>query len=313
MYGESARLLRERLPKLGIETTFVDDPTPEAYVAACEAETRVFYIESPSNPTLAVTDVRAIAAAGPRARHQDDRRQHVRDPVLPDAARPRRRPRRPLDDEGASAATATRSAARSPAREDARRRARETRVVKGFGGVMSPLTAYLVARGMRHVRAAAAARVLDGGAARAGASPSTPRSRASTTLPSSPRSAREHMHAYRLAPVVRARASERVSRAGRAVLERVKLVHARGEPRRRAHARDAPRDDDAREHARADRARARNRTDGLLRLSVGLEAADVLERDLLAALEFGLNMRHFAWGGHLRKSASSRVARRKSA
>src|SRR5207302_871842 len=60
MYGESARLLRERLPRLGIETTFVDDPTPEAYAAAASAKTRVFYIESPSNPTLAVADIAGI-------------------------------------------------------------------------------------------------------------------------------------------------------------------------------------------------------------------------------------------------------------
>ncbi len=71
IYGESARLMRERLPRLGITTTFVDQTDPEAYARAIQApdasnaaggRTRLLYVESPANPTLALTDVRAIAA-----------------------------------------------------------------------------------------------------------------------------------------------------------------------------------------------------------------------------------------------------------
>lgn len=61
MYAESARLLRERLPRFGVETTFVD-ATPEAYEAAITKATRVLYVETPSNPTLGITDLAAIAA-----------------------------------------------------------------------------------------------------------------------------------------------------------------------------------------------------------------------------------------------------------
>lgn len=61
MYGESARLLRERLPKLGITTTFVDG-TPAAYEAALRKETRILYVETPANPTLAIVDLAAIVA-----------------------------------------------------------------------------------------------------------------------------------------------------------------------------------------------------------------------------------------------------------
>ena len=39
LYGETARLFRERLPRLGITTTFVDDVSPDAYRAALTTAT----------------------------------------------------------------------------------------------------------------------------------------------------------------------------------------------------------------------------------------------------------------------------------
>ncbi len=62
MYAESARLLRERLPRFGVTTTFVDARDLVATAAAIRKETRVLYLETPSNPVLAVTDVGAIVA-----------------------------------------------------------------------------------------------------------------------------------------------------------------------------------------------------------------------------------------------------------
>lgn len=62
MYAESARLLRERLPRFGITTTFVDGTDPRAYAAAITGHTRVLYIETPSNPNLRLTDIAAIVA-----------------------------------------------------------------------------------------------------------------------------------------------------------------------------------------------------------------------------------------------------------
>jgi cystathionine beta-lyase/cystathionine gamma-synthase len=61
MYAESARLLRERLPRWGVTTTFVDGTDPAAYAAAITPDTRVLYVESPANPNLAITDIEAIA------------------------------------------------------------------------------------------------------------------------------------------------------------------------------------------------------------------------------------------------------------
>jgi len=62
MYGESARLLRERLPRLGIETTFVEQTDPENYARAITERTKLLYVESPANPTLTVTDLAAVVA-----------------------------------------------------------------------------------------------------------------------------------------------------------------------------------------------------------------------------------------------------------
>lgn len=62
MYGEAARLLRERLPRLGITTTFVDDTSPGGYEAALTGSTRLLYIETPANPTLAVTDLAGVSS-----------------------------------------------------------------------------------------------------------------------------------------------------------------------------------------------------------------------------------------------------------
>lgn len=61
LYGETARLFREKLPRLGIRTTFLDDTSPAAFAAALEPKTRLVYLETPSNPTLAVLDIEAIA------------------------------------------------------------------------------------------------------------------------------------------------------------------------------------------------------------------------------------------------------------
>jgi cystathionine beta-lyase/cystathionine gamma-synthase len=61
LYAETARLLRERMPRFGVTTTFVDDPSPAAYAAALTPRTRIVYAETPANPTLAITDLAELA------------------------------------------------------------------------------------------------------------------------------------------------------------------------------------------------------------------------------------------------------------
>jgi methionine-gamma-lyase len=61
VYGGTHALLRELLPKMGIETTFVDPTRPREFEAAITDQTRVLYIEAVGNPTLKVADIQALA------------------------------------------------------------------------------------------------------------------------------------------------------------------------------------------------------------------------------------------------------------
>lgn len=61
LYAETGRLLRGTLARFGVVTTFVDATDPAAIEAALRDETRVVYLETPANPTLAITDVAEVA------------------------------------------------------------------------------------------------------------------------------------------------------------------------------------------------------------------------------------------------------------
>lgn len=61
-YIAAYRLLHELLPeKYGIPSTLVDSTNLDAVKAAVRPETKLVHIETPSNPTLKVSDIRAIA------------------------------------------------------------------------------------------------------------------------------------------------------------------------------------------------------------------------------------------------------------
>jgi len=60
-YGGTASVLLNLLPRLGISTTQVDQTDPEAFEKALTPQTRLILVESPSNPLLQVTDLRAVA------------------------------------------------------------------------------------------------------------------------------------------------------------------------------------------------------------------------------------------------------------
>jgi Cystathionine beta-lyases/cystathionine gamma-synthases len=66
VYGGTYRLLTTVLARLGIETTFVDTTDPERVAAAVRPNTKALYIETPSNPTLKITDLRAMVAIAQR-------------------------------------------------------------------------------------------------------------------------------------------------------------------------------------------------------------------------------------------------------
>ncbi len=61
-YTSALTLLTEILPRYGVEVTLVDQSETEAFERAIQANTRIVYTESPSNPTMDLTDLRATAA-----------------------------------------------------------------------------------------------------------------------------------------------------------------------------------------------------------------------------------------------------------
>lgn len=62
VYGGTYRLLTQILSRMNIETTFVDMTDLSAVKAALRSNTKGVYMETPSNPTLKITDIAAVAA-----------------------------------------------------------------------------------------------------------------------------------------------------------------------------------------------------------------------------------------------------------
>jgi cystathionine gamma-synthase len=62
VYGGVAKFLAEWLPRLGIETTFVDLNDFDQHARAIQPNTKMLYLESPTNPTLRVLDLKQAAA-----------------------------------------------------------------------------------------------------------------------------------------------------------------------------------------------------------------------------------------------------------
>ncbi|HEY6509157.1 MAG TPA: aminotransferase class I/II-fold pyridoxal phosphate-dependent enzyme, partial [Vicinamibacterales bacterium] len=66
-YMGTSLLLTDVLPRLGVTATLVDQSDTEAFIAAIEPGTRLVHLETPANPTLALTDIAAVADAAHRA------------------------------------------------------------------------------------------------------------------------------------------------------------------------------------------------------------------------------------------------------
>ncbi|MCA1623138.1 MAG: PLP-dependent aspartate aminotransferase family protein [Acidobacteria bacterium] len=61
MYSTTSIFLNELNEKFGIETTFVDATTAENYANSTQPNTKIFWIETPSNPLLKITDFSIVA------------------------------------------------------------------------------------------------------------------------------------------------------------------------------------------------------------------------------------------------------------
>ena len=61
IYGGTYAFITNELPRFGISYTFTDSTTPESFATALQENTRLIYLETPSNPLLRLTDIAAIA------------------------------------------------------------------------------------------------------------------------------------------------------------------------------------------------------------------------------------------------------------
>lgn len=59
-FGSCRWLVDTLLPKFGIQTTVVDARDPQQFIDAARPETKVFFFETPANPTMDVVDLRAV-------------------------------------------------------------------------------------------------------------------------------------------------------------------------------------------------------------------------------------------------------------
>jgi len=64
IYPSTMHLFTEQLLPLGIETTFVDARDPARVAGAIGPNTKLVYLETPGNPTLALCDLEAISRIG---------------------------------------------------------------------------------------------------------------------------------------------------------------------------------------------------------------------------------------------------------
>ncbi len=284
MYAETARLFRDRLPRLGITTTFVDARDIAAYAAAIKPETRVLYLETPSNPILGITDIAAVVGLA-KARGLLTMADNTF--ATPFAQTPHalgvdlvlHSMTKALGGHGDAIGGAV------CGRKEEVSRVADT-VVKGLGGILSPFTAFLVARGLRTFalrqrQACESAAVL---AARLAEHPAIARVH-HPSLATHPghRLACSQMHAFGSLLSFEVQPAGGALARGRRVLDAVRLVtHAvsLGDVRsllvHPASTTHSTMPADARALADV--------TDGLLRMSVGVEPVEDLWADLKQAL-----------------------------
>jgi methionine-gamma-lyase len=63
-YAGATTLFRDVLPRWGIDVTTVEQTRADEFEAALRPNTKVIYVETPTNPLMQITDLRAIARLG---------------------------------------------------------------------------------------------------------------------------------------------------------------------------------------------------------------------------------------------------------
>ena len=61
IYGPSRSVIEKHYSRFGVEATFVDTSDPDKVKQSIKSNTRMILVETPSNPTMQITDIRKIA------------------------------------------------------------------------------------------------------------------------------------------------------------------------------------------------------------------------------------------------------------
>lgn len=61
LYSGTATLLADVAPRFGVEVTYVEQERAEAFAEALRPDTKLIYTETPTNPLMRLTDLRAVA------------------------------------------------------------------------------------------------------------------------------------------------------------------------------------------------------------------------------------------------------------
>ncbi|RKF07133.1 O-succinylhomoserine sulfhydrylase [Oceaniradius stylonematis] len=62
LFGSCRWIVEQLLPRYGVETTLVDGTDPKAWERAVKPNTKLFFFESPTNPTLEIVDIAHVVA-----------------------------------------------------------------------------------------------------------------------------------------------------------------------------------------------------------------------------------------------------------
>ncbi|MEX1148013.1 MAG: O-succinylhomoserine sulfhydrylase [Sphingomonadales bacterium] len=60
LFGSCRWVIETLLPRFGIDVSLIDGATPDAWAGAVRPNTKLFFLESPANPTLDIVDLKAV-------------------------------------------------------------------------------------------------------------------------------------------------------------------------------------------------------------------------------------------------------------
>ena len=88
-YGGTYRLFEKVLRGFGLDFTYVDTSDALCVEEALRPETRLVFLEIPTNPVMTIADLRGIAGLTQEAWYSAGCRQYVHEPLLHPADRVR--------------------------------------------------------------------------------------------------------------------------------------------------------------------------------------------------------------------------------